>query len=187
MHSIAPPRPAVEEGYKYAKSHEWAKPDGDVATVGISDHAQVRAGQAGPARTGLGQCEGACVHKASRVRPRRDLPRIATAHGAASAVRCVESSRRCGEIHTHTPGWSVPYVQLSEWSAGSADVPQMCIKDLGLLPQVVVHAAAVLQQQPKVAAPPGFLAPPGVRMPSSMRAVRPGGVGGRSRQERTST
>ncbi len=25
----------------YAKSHEWAKVDGDVATVGISDHAQV--------------------------------------------------------------------------------------------------------------------------------------------------
>ncbi|WIA37100.1 hypothetical protein OEZ86_014068 [Tetradesmus obliquus] len=25
---------------KYAKSHEWAKPQGDVAVVGISDHAQ---------------------------------------------------------------------------------------------------------------------------------------------------
>ncbi len=35
--------PAVEKGYKYAASHEWAKVDGDVATVGISDHAQVRA------------------------------------------------------------------------------------------------------------------------------------------------
>lgn len=33
--------PAVEKGYKYAASHEWAKVDGDVATVGISDHAQV--------------------------------------------------------------------------------------------------------------------------------------------------
>ena len=32
---------SVAEGYKYAKSHEWAKIDGDVATVGISDHAQV--------------------------------------------------------------------------------------------------------------------------------------------------
>lgn len=31
----------MAEGYKYAKSHEWAKADGDVATVGISDHAQV--------------------------------------------------------------------------------------------------------------------------------------------------
>lgn len=27
---------------KYAKSHEYAKVDGDVATVGISDFAQVR-------------------------------------------------------------------------------------------------------------------------------------------------
>ncbi len=32
---------SVESSYKYAKSHEWAKVDGDVATVGISDHAQV--------------------------------------------------------------------------------------------------------------------------------------------------
>lgn len=30
------------EGAKYAKSHEYAKVDGDVATVGISDFAQVR-------------------------------------------------------------------------------------------------------------------------------------------------
>lgn len=34
----------MADGYKYAKSHEWAKVDGDVATVGISDHAQVRSG-----------------------------------------------------------------------------------------------------------------------------------------------
>lgn len=27
---------------KYASSHEWAKPQGETATVGISDHAQVR-------------------------------------------------------------------------------------------------------------------------------------------------
>ena len=27
---------------KYAKSHEWAKVDGDTATIGISDFAQVR-------------------------------------------------------------------------------------------------------------------------------------------------
>jgi len=32
---------AVEEGLKYAKSHEWAKLDGDTITVGISDFAQV--------------------------------------------------------------------------------------------------------------------------------------------------
>lgn len=35
---------SVAEGYKYAKSHEWAKVDGDVATVGISDHAQAELG-----------------------------------------------------------------------------------------------------------------------------------------------
>ena len=30
----------VAENRKYAKSHEWVKIDGDIATVGISDHAQ---------------------------------------------------------------------------------------------------------------------------------------------------
>ncbi|PNH11721.1 Glycine cleavage system H protein, mitochondrial [Tetrabaena socialis] len=30
----------VAPGYKYATSHEWAKVDGDTATIGISDHAQ---------------------------------------------------------------------------------------------------------------------------------------------------
>nr|BCL66155.1 glycine cleavage system protein H [Volvox reticuliferus]BCL66223.1 glycine cleavage system protein H [Volvox reticuliferus] len=34
----------VVQGYKYAKSHEWAKVDGDTATVGISDHAQGQLG-----------------------------------------------------------------------------------------------------------------------------------------------
>jgi glycine cleavage system H lipoate-binding protein len=35
-------RDAVIEGLKYMPSHEWAKVEGDVATVGITDHAQVR-------------------------------------------------------------------------------------------------------------------------------------------------
>jgi glycine cleavage system H lipoate-binding protein len=34
---------AVLPDLKYASSHEWAKPEGETATVGISDHAQVRA------------------------------------------------------------------------------------------------------------------------------------------------
>ncbi len=32
------------EDRKYAKSHEWAKPDGDVVVIGISDHAQQELG-----------------------------------------------------------------------------------------------------------------------------------------------
>lgn len=32
----------VIEGLKYMPSHEWTKVEGDIATVGISDHAQVR-------------------------------------------------------------------------------------------------------------------------------------------------
>lgn len=34
---------AVVDGLKYQDSHEWAKVDGDIATVGISDFAQVLA------------------------------------------------------------------------------------------------------------------------------------------------
>jgi glycine cleavage system H protein len=30
----------VPEGLKYTKDHEWAKIDGGVATVGVTDHAQ---------------------------------------------------------------------------------------------------------------------------------------------------
>lgn len=32
---------AVEQGAKYAESHEWVKVEGDTATIGISDFAQV--------------------------------------------------------------------------------------------------------------------------------------------------
>ena len=39
------------EGLKYMPSHEWTKVDGDVATVGITDHAQVRLANA---RSALG-------------------------------------------------------------------------------------------------------------------------------------
>ena len=37
---------------KYMPSHEWTKVDGDVATVGITDHAQVRSRTRDPSRLG---------------------------------------------------------------------------------------------------------------------------------------
>jgi glycine cleavage system H lipoate-binding protein len=43
---------AVIEGLKYMPSHEWTKVEGDVATVGITDHAQVRPGR----RDAVGAC-----------------------------------------------------------------------------------------------------------------------------------
>ena len=33
---------AVEQGLMYNESHEWVKVEGDTATIGISDFAQVR-------------------------------------------------------------------------------------------------------------------------------------------------
>lgn len=38
---------AARDGLKYNKSHEWAKVDGDIATVGLSDFAQVQCWQTG--------------------------------------------------------------------------------------------------------------------------------------------
>ncbi len=35
----------VVEGLLYTKDHEWAKVDGDTATVGITDHAQEQLGE----------------------------------------------------------------------------------------------------------------------------------------------
>jgi glycine cleavage system H protein len=35
---------AGPEGLKYTKSHEWVKVDGDIATIGITDHAQEELG-----------------------------------------------------------------------------------------------------------------------------------------------
>lgn len=51
---------AVEKGLVYAKSHEWAKVEGDTATVGISDFAQARVCVgSGGGRGGAGR-QGAC-------------------------------------------------------------------------------------------------------------------------------
>jgi glycine cleavage system H protein len=35
---------AAVSSYRFAKSHEWAKLDGDIATIGISVHAQKELG-----------------------------------------------------------------------------------------------------------------------------------------------
>ena len=39
---LSSPLSSVADNVKYAKTHEWAKLEGDTVTVGISDHAQVR-------------------------------------------------------------------------------------------------------------------------------------------------
>ena len=43
-HTSRAPPPLVIPEAKYAASHEWAKVEGDTATVGISDHAQAELG-----------------------------------------------------------------------------------------------------------------------------------------------
>ena len=34
----------IQDGYRYTADHEWAKPDGDTITIGISDYAQDQLG-----------------------------------------------------------------------------------------------------------------------------------------------
>lgn len=49
------------DGLKYAKDHEWVKVEGDVATVGITDHAQVRG--RGPRRSSIARGGTCTLHK----------------------------------------------------------------------------------------------------------------------------
>lgn len=56
---------AVIEGLKYAASHEWAKIEGDVATIGITDHAQVRAPR--QPRAGGPQLDGVVLRRVSNM------------------------------------------------------------------------------------------------------------------------
>jgi len=58
----------VIEGLKYMPSHEWTKVDGDVATVGITDHAQVRLANA---RSALGASYRPRERRERRARERR--------------------------------------------------------------------------------------------------------------------
>jgi hypothetical protein len=45
----------IRNDYKYTKNHEWLKVEGDVALVGISDHAQHALGDIVFVKTGRGQ------------------------------------------------------------------------------------------------------------------------------------
>ena len=70
---------AVIEGLKYMPSHEWAKAEGDVATVGITDHAQVR-----KTKRARGGSEGA---DGRETRERRGVRAIARALGRVKTRR----------------------------------------------------------------------------------------------------
>ena len=86
---------------KYAKSHEWVRVDGDVATVGITDHAQHEL-------TDIVFCETPAVGKILKA-------------GEAAAV--VESVKTASDIYSPVSG------QVIEVNKALADNPALVNQD----------------------------------------------------------
>ncbi len=86
---------------KYAKSHEWVRVDGDVATVGITDHAQHEL-------TDIVFCETPAVGKILKA-------------GEAAAV--VESVKTASDIYSPVSG------QVIESNKALADNPALVNQD----------------------------------------------------------
>ena len=91
----------VPADLKYAKSHEWVRVDGDVATVGITDHAQHEL-------TDIVFCETPAVGKALKA-------------GEAAAV--VESVKTASDIYSPVSG------QVIESNKALADNPALVNQD----------------------------------------------------------
>src|SRR5271170_5751206 len=72
----------IPEQLRYATSHEWIKVDGDIGTVGISDHAQ---------------------HELSDV-VYVDLPKVGAKIAAGTVVAVVESVKAASDIYSPASG-----------------------------------------------------------------------------------
>merc|ERR1711966_98749 len=82
----------VIEGLKYASSHEWAKIDGDVATVGITDHAQAELGD--------------IVYV--------ELPEVGSAMEATKSFGVVESVKAASDVYSPFEGGWLMKVKVSD-------------------------------------------------------------------------
>ena len=72
----------VVDGLLYTKEHEWAKVEGDVATVGITDHAQEQLGE--------------LVFV--------ELPEVGKEYAARKEIAVVESSKAAGDVYAPVAG-----------------------------------------------------------------------------------
>jgi glycine cleavage system H protein len=72
----------VVDGLMYTKDHEWAKVDGDVATIGITDHAQEQLGE--------------LVFV--------ELPEVGKEFAARKEIAVVESSKAAGDVYCPVAG-----------------------------------------------------------------------------------
>jgi glycine cleavage system H protein len=96
-HTHADPVPSDR---KYKSSHEWVKVDGDVATVGITDHAQAA----------LGEIVFA------------DLPEVGREVTAAEGTAAVESVKAAADIYSPIAG------ELVKINANLEDTPDLINK-----------------------------------------------------------
>jgi len=72
----------VVDGLLYTKEHEWAKVEGDVATIGITDHAQEQMGE--------------LVFV--------ELPEVGKEYAARKEIAVVESSKAAGDVYSPVAG-----------------------------------------------------------------------------------
>jgi glycine cleavage system H protein len=72
----------VVDGLRYTKDHEWAKVEGEVATIGITDHAQEQLGE--------------LVFV--------ELPEVGKEFAAHKEIAVVESSKAAGDVYCPVAG-----------------------------------------------------------------------------------
>jgi len=89
------------ENFRYTKEHEWVLAEGDIATVGITDHAQSELGD--------------IVYV--------DLPKVGTQIEAGKSLGSVESVKAVSDIYSPVSG------EVSEINASLADAPEKLNSD----------------------------------------------------------
>ncbi len=87
----------VVDGLLYTKDHEWVKADGDIATVGITDHAQEMLGE--------------LVFV--------ELPDVGKTYAAHKELAVVESSKAAGDVYCPVAG------EVTEVNEQLGDQPEL--------------------------------------------------------------
>jgi glycine cleavage system H protein len=89
------------EKFRYTKEHEWVLVEGDIGTVGITDHAQHELGD--------------IVYV--------DLPKVGTTVGQGKSLGSVESVKAVSDIYSPVSG------EVVETNASLADAPEKLNED----------------------------------------------------------
>lgn len=92
---------AVQQGLLYTKDHEWAKVEGDTATIGITDYAQEQ----------LGEIVFA------------ELPKVGKDFGVHKEIAVVESSKAASDVYCPVAG------KVTEVNAQLESKPELINED----------------------------------------------------------